>query len=53
MRTTHPKKSEKLYGIGATIRIGQELQCLPYAGLFDLIKENYTSKKIVFLAHFL
>ena len=22
------------FGIGATIRIGQEIQCLPYAGFF-------------------
>ena len=27
------------YGIGATIRIGREMLCLPYAGFFDLFKE--------------
>ena len=25
------------FGIGATIRIGQEIQCLPYAGFFPHI----------------
>ena len=32
------KKSEKNYGIDATIRIGQEVQCLLYAGYFCNIK---------------
>ena len=33
-----PKKSEeKSYGIGATIRIGLEIQCLPCLGFFFLI----------------
>ena len=32
-----------MYGIGATIRIGQEIQCLLYAELFHLIK--HISKK--------
>ena len=26
-----------MYNIGATIRIGQEIQCLPYAGFFLVI----------------
>ena len=24
----------KIYGIGATIRMGQEIQCFPYTGFF-------------------
>ena len=28
------QKSEKMYGIGATIRIGQEMQYLQYARFF-------------------
>ena len=28
------------YGIGATIRIGREIQCLPYAGFF-LVKTAF------------
>ena len=28
------RKTEIVYGIGATNRIGQEIQCLQYAGFF-------------------
>ena len=34
-----------MYGIGATIRIGQEIQCLLYAELFHLIKHISIIKK--------
>ena len=38
---THQKRREKslknFYGIGATIRIDQEIECLPYAGFFNTI----------------
>ena len=33
------------FGIGASIRMGREIQCLPYAGFFDL-----ESDKLRFLA---
>ena len=34
------KKSLKIFhGNGATIRIGQEIYCLPYAGFFILVKD--------------
>ena len=29
------------YGIGATIRIGREMLCLPYAGFFRYFKRKY------------
>ena len=29
------------FGIGATIRIGQDIQCLPYAELFKIILQSY------------
>ena len=32
-----PKVDPKSGGLGATIRIGREIRCLPYAGFFILI----------------
>ena len=29
-------------GIGATIRIGQEMLCLPYAGFLEIFLQNMT-----------
>ena len=30
------KNAQKLLGAGATIRIGREILCLPYAGFFSI-----------------
>ena len=44
--------AEKLLDCGATIRIGQEIRCLPYAGYFfmilstDLPRRRLSAKKL-------
>ena len=38
------------FGIGATIRIGQEIQCLPYAGFF--LNILFMTIEILFVSYF-
>ena len=41
-----------LYGIGATIRIGREMLCLPYAGfLIEAIPKQYASYIYIYSTH--
>ena len=49
-KITQPlKKTHKKYGSGATIRIGQESWCVPYAGFFV---RNYTYCILLGFPHF-
>ena len=58
--TTRPKRPKsrfcenlkQIYGIGATIRIGQEIQCLPYAEFFLLCFMNPNiAAKVLWYSH--
>ena len=46
------KKNKKQIGTGTTFRIGQEIQCLPYAGFFLVCFQKLVSQQIAVLFNF-